>query len=54
MSVCGTGAIFIEREPRDIFINNFNPNLMMILEANHNIQIVVDPYACAQHIYAAI
>ena len=50
VSVKGTGAIFLRRNTKDIFTNNFNPNLMLIHEANHDIQMVVDQYSCAQYI----
>ena len=50
VSIRGNGSIFIRREPKDIFTNNFNPNLMLIHGANHDIQLVVDQYACAQYI----
>ena len=50
VSVRGTGSVLIRREPKDIFTNNFNPNLMEIHGANHDIQPVVDQYACAQYI----
>ena len=49
-SVKGSGAVFIKRDPKDIFCNNFNPNLMYIHGANHDLQICVDMYACAQYI----
>jgi hypothetical protein len=50
VSVRGTGSVFIRREPKDIFTNNFNPDLMLIHGANHDIQLVVDMNACAQYI----
>ena len=50
-SVKGNGAIFMKRDPKDIFTNNFNPHIMQLHEANHDIQLVSDPYACAQYIY---
>ena len=48
--VKGTGAIFCKRDPCDIFTNNFNPNIMEIHEANHDLQCIVDPYACAEYV----
>ena len=44
------GAIFLKRQPRDVFTNNFNPHFMEIHEANHDMKIVFDPYACAEYI----
>ena len=49
-SVKGNGAIFLKRDSKDVFTNNFNPNVMQIHEANHDIQLVSDPYACAEYI----
>ena len=49
-SIKGTGKVFLKRSPKDIFTNNFNPNLMLIHEANHDVQMVVDQFACAQYI----
>ena len=49
-SVKGSGAVFLKRDTKDIFCNNFNPNLMYIHGANHDIQICVNMYACAQYI----
>ena len=42
--------MFLKRNPKDVFTNNFNPNLMLIHGANHDVQMVVDQYACAQYI----
>ena len=50
VSIKGTGSVFIKREPKDIFTNNFNPNLMLIHGANHDVQLVVDQYAYAKYI----
>ena len=50
VGVKGNGAIFIKREPKDVYTNNFNPQVMQIHEANHDIQLVSDPYACAEYI----
>ena len=49
-NIKGAGAVFLKRNVSDIFINNFNPNLMFLHGANHDIQIVVDQYAVAQYI----
>jgi hypothetical protein len=41
-SVRGTGSIFLKRETKDLFTNNFNRRLMEVHKANHDIQMVVD------------
>ena len=42
VSVRGTGAIFLKRNPKDVFTNNFNRRIMSVHKANHDIQIVID------------
>ena len=42
VSVRGTGAIFLKRNPKDVFTNNFNRRLMSVHKANHDIQMVID------------
>ena len=49
-NIKGAGAVFLKRNVSDIFINNFNPNLMLLHGANHDLQIVVDQYAVAQYV----
>ena len=49
-SIKGNGAIFVKRDPKDVFTNNYNPHIMQIHEANHDLQLVSDPYACAEYI----
>ena len=44
VSIKGTGSVFIKREPRDIF------NLMLVHDANHDVQLVVDQCAWAKYI----
>jgi hypothetical protein len=41
-SVRGTGSVFLKRDTKDLFTNNFNVQLMHLHKANHDIQIVVD------------
>ena len=50
VGIRGTGAVFLRRGTKDIFLNNFNPNLMLLHAANHDLQVVVDQYAVAQYI----
>ena len=46
----GTGYVFLKREPKDVYINNFSKKLMPILQSNHDIQFVHDHFACANYI----
>ena len=41
-SIRGTVSVFLKRETKDIFTNNFNRRIMGIHKANHDVQIVVD------------
>ena len=41
-SVRGTGSVFLKRDTKDLFTNNFNIQLMHLHKANHDVQIVVD------------
>ena len=49
-SIRGSGSVFLRRGTKDLFCNNFNPNLMLLHGANHDLQVVVDQYAVAQYI----
>ena len=50
MSMKGTGAIFLKRKVSDIFTNAFNPPMLKLTMANHDVQVVVDQFAVAQYI----
>ena len=41
-SVRGTGCIFLERNTKDVFTNNFNLSLLVLHKANIDVQIVID------------
>ena len=41
-SIKRTGSVFLKRDTKDLFTNNFNRNLMKVHKANHDIQMVVD------------
>ena len=42
----GNGAVFVKRSCADVFTNNFNIGIMRLHDANHDIQLVSDPYCC--------
>ena len=50
VSVKGTGSVFLKREVKDIFTNGYNRFIMILHVANHDIQPVIDQYACAQYV----
>ena len=49
-SIRGTGAVFMKRKVKDLFTNGYNINIMRLHEANHDLQVVIDQYACAQYV----
>ena len=49
-SIKGTGMVLLKREVKDIFTNGYNKKIMKLHFANHDIQIVIDQYACAQYV----
>ena len=53
-SIKGRACIFPRRNLANMFINNFNTNLMQLHPANHDIQYCVDPYAVAQYVVGYI
>ena len=50
VSIKGTGAVILKREVKDIFINGYNQNIMRLHQANHDLQILIGYYACAQYV----
>ena len=49
-SVQGTAMVVLKRKVKDIFVNGFNPKIMRLHKANHDLQICIDHYSCAQYI----
>ena len=49
-SVQGTGTVVLKRKVKDIFVNGYNSSIMRLHKANHDLQICIDHYACAQYI----
>ena len=43
-----------KREPKDAWINQYNPDLLRAWNANMDIQFVLDPYACVMYIVSYI
>ena len=42
--------VFLKRNLREIFINNYMNQLVHVWKANHDIQYVLDPYSCVIYI----
>ena len=49
-SIHGTGAVMMKRKVLDIFTNGYNKSIMRLHQANHDLQVVIDQYACAQYV----
>ncbi|KAJ8027670.1 ATP-dependent DNA helicase PIF1 [Holothuria leucospilota] len=47
-------TIWLRREPSDIWVNNYNPILLMAWDANMDIQFVLDAYSCIMYIVSYI
>ena len=47
-------CLVLEREPSDGWINNYNPQLLKVWNANMDIQYVLDPYSCIMYIVSYI
>ena len=46
--------VFLERPPRDKRVNPYMRHLITAWQANHDIQFVLDAYACAMYIVSYI
>ena len=49
-SVQGTAMMVLKRKVKDVFVNGYNPTIMRLHQANHDLQICIDQYSCAQYI----
>ena len=49
-SLRGTGGVFLKRAVRNIWTNAYNPFMLRLHGANHDLQIVVDQYAVASYV----
>ena len=51
LQTCSKGnCIVMKRAPSETWINNYNPDVLKIWQANMDIQYVLDPYACVMYI----
>ena len=49
-SVKGSAIVLLKREVKNMFVNGFNAHIMRLHQANHDMQICIDQYSCAQYI----
>ena len=50
VSVQGKACVVLKRSVKDIFINGYNGLIMRLQNANHDIQIVIDPFTAGQYV----
>ena len=50
IGIKGTGALIMKRKTSDIFTNGFNKQIFQIHQANMDIQLVTDHFACASYV----
>ena len=50
ISIQGSAMVFMKRKVRDMFINGYNKKIMRMFKANHDLQVCIDQYSCAQYI----
>ena len=42
--------VFLKRDCRDVFINNYNPNVLKVHQANMDLSFILNEYACVAYI----
>ena len=52
--VAGKPSVVLRREKADIYVNNYNPDVLRAWNANIDIQYVLDPYSCIMYIISYI
>ena len=43
-------VVVLKRNPKDLNVNNYNPNILKAWQANMDIQYVMNPYACVMYV----
>ena len=43
-------SVILQREPEDMFVNNYNPNILSLWKANMDVQFCVDTYQCINYL----
>ena len=47
--ISGSGFVFLKRNPCDVFTNNYNKMLLLLLKCNHDLQYIFDQFSCANY-----
>ncbi|OCT76291.1 hypothetical protein XELAEV_18031490mg [Xenopus laevis] len=53
-TLTSSSVILMERQPKDSWINGYNPVLLKAWNANMDIQFILDPYSCIMYILSYI
>ncbi|KAL6486235.1 hypothetical protein MHYP_G00056270 [Metynnis hypsauchen] len=53
-SLSTSSLVIMEREPKDCWINGYNPLLLRAWDANMDIQFILNPYSCIMYILSYI
>ena len=48
-SQCGN-TLILKRKPKEMHINNYNPDILRTWKANMDIQFILDAYACVMYV----
>ena len=54
VSVSGKACVILKRKVEDIFVNGYSKVIMNLHNANHDVQIVVDPYIYCRSVHIGI
>ncbi|KAL6491535.1 hypothetical protein MHYP_G00018800 [Metynnis hypsauchen] len=53
-SLSTSSLVIMEREPKDCWVNGYNPLLLRAWDANMDIQFILNPYSCIMYILSYI
>ncbi len=51
---CNAHKIVLRREPKDCYVNPYNPDILLNWEANMDIQYVLDAYSCVMYLVSYV
>lgn len=43
-------SLVLKRQHQDVYINNYNPDILRIWRANHDIQFIINPWSCIVYV----
>ncbi len=51
---CNAHRVVLKREPKDCFVNPYNPDILLNWEANIDVQYVLDAYSCIMYLVSYV